>query len=51
MQIILLTDDKNEAFNKMCTLREKGDLKVDMARVRDMDEPPNTIHKYCVFRR
>lgn len=45
------TDDEDEAFEVLQQKRsEPGGSRWDMARVREMTEPPKTTHKWCVFR-
>jgi hypothetical protein len=43
------TDDPEEAFQYLQEKRREGEDGWDMAEVRFMEDPPRTIHKWCVF--
>jgi hypothetical protein len=44
------TDDPEEAFQYLQEKRREGEDGWDMAEVRFMEDPPRTVHKWCVFR-
>ena len=50
-EIALTTDDRDVGFKEVRRRREAGEVGWDMAKVRDMTDPPHTTHIWCVFRK
>lgn len=44
------TDDEQDAFDEAAKYWVRGEKNITVARVNQMKNPPNTVHKFVVIR-